>query len=80
MLCCVVLCCVVFRDCTGAKAVVKRDSALLERFFVSENMFTPYYLLVQCRTNLDDYRIFVHFLRIVKALEGGFSFFIAYSV
>ena len=41
VLCCVVLCCVVFRDCTGEKVVVKRDSALLERFFVSETMFTP---------------------------------------
>ena len=59
------------------KAFVKRDSALLERFCVSETMFTPCYLLVQCRTNLDDYRIFVYFERIVKVLEGGFSFFIA---
>ena len=71
------LCCVVFRECTGEKAFVKRDSALLERFCVSETMFTPCYLLVQCRTNLDDYRIFVYFERIVKVLEGGFSFFIA---
>ena len=62
------------------KVFVKTDSALLERFFVSENMFTPSGGLLRCKTNFDDYRIFVHFLRIVKALEGGFSFFIAYSV
>ena len=80
VLCCVVLCCVVFRDCTGEKVVVKRDSALLERFFVSENMFTPCYLLVRYRTNLDDCFILVYFDKIVKVLEGGFSFFIAYHV
>ena len=80
VLCCVVLCCVVFKDGTGEKAVVKRDSALLERFFVSETMFTPCYLLVRCRTNLDGCFIFVHFVRIVKVFEGRFSFFIAYSV
>ena len=37
----IVLCCVVFRECTGEKVAVKRDSTLFEIFFGSENMFTP---------------------------------------
>ncbi|MBO5691528.1 MAG: hypothetical protein J6R96_06690 [Spirochaetaceae bacterium] len=56
------------------KAVVKRDSALLETFFVSENMFTPCDRLLRRRTNLDDRFIFVHFVRIVKALGEDFRF------
>ena len=77
VLCCVVLCCVVFRECTGEKVFVKRDSALLERFCVSKTFSLQCYEHLRRRTNLDDRFNFVHFVRIVKALEGGFSFFIA---
>ena len=92
VLCCVVLCCVVL-CCVVLCCVVLCSGIVLGEMYLSREIlhYLKYFLclktcLLQCyellrrRTNLDDCFIFVYFDKIVKALEGWFSFFIAYTV
>ena len=77
MLCCVVLCCVVSGIVLGKRQLSRELLHYLKDFVCLKTFSLQCYELLRRRSNFDAYRIFVYFERIVKALEGRFSFFIA---
>ena len=77
VLCCVVLCCVVL--CSGIvswKRYLSRQILhYLKYFLCLKTCLLQCYELLRRRTNFDDYRIFVHFDKIVKVLGQIFVFY-----